>query len=148
VPAPLLIGPDQESEQWVAAVARPIECPHLILSKQRRGDREVEVSPPDASALRDRTPVVIDDIISSAQTMCVTVRRLAAAGARPICIGVHAVLAGDALQDLHRAGATQVVTCNTLVHPTNAVDVLPELAAAVHALAGEPGSAQNPGAPS
>jgi ribose-phosphate pyrophosphokinase len=135
VAAPLIVGPDQESRQWVDAIAQAIGCPCTVLTKQRRGDREVEISPPDGALARGRTPVVVDDIISSAQTMCATVRHLAALGTQPVCIGVHALLADEALDDLRRAGAAQVVTCNTLVHPTNAIDVLPELAASVRALA-------------
>jgi len=135
VVAPLIVGPDQESEQWVAPIARALQCPSLTLSKQRRGDRDVEISPPRRHAVSGRTPVVIDDIISSAQTMCAAARRLADLGTDPVCVGVHALMADDALQDLLRAGAARVVTCNTLVHRTNAIDVLPQLAASVRALA-------------
>ena len=135
VDSPLLVGPDQESGQWVGAIARELGCPSLMLSKQRRGDREVEISAPDRRAVAGRTPVVIDDIISSAQTMCATVRHLAALNTRPVCVGVHALMADQALEELLRAGAARVVTCNTLVHRTNAIDVLPELAASVRALA-------------
>jgi ribose-phosphate pyrophosphokinase len=135
VVSPLIVGPDQESGQWVAPIARALQCPSLTLSKQRRGDRDVEISPPQRQAVVGRTPVVIDDIISSAQTMCAAARRLADLGTNPICVGVHALLADEALDDLLRAGAARVVTCNTLVHRTNAIDVLPELAASVRALA-------------
>ncbi len=135
VQSPLIVGPDEESRQWACAVAGIAGCPHLILAKRRLGDRRVEVSQPDSAALAGRTPVVIDDIISSAQTMCATVHHLTALGTRPVCVGVHALMADEALDELLRAGAARVVTCNTLVHRTNAIDVLPELAASVRALA-------------
>jgi len=142
VEAPALVGPDQESRQWIEAVARLTGCPATVLAKRRLGDREVEISAPDASTLRSRTPVVLDDIIASGQTMCTTVRRLAALEMRPVCIGVHALFDADALDEMLRAGAARVLTCNTLVHPTNAIDVLPQLAAAVQALALPPAAAQ------
>ena len=53
--------------QWVQDVADRAGAPCVVLAKTRRGDREVEVSMPDVvsySAHRDRTPVVIDDIVS------------------------------------------------------------------------------------
>lgn len=65
---PLLIGPDRESEQWVAAVARGAGAPHLVLRKQRHGDREIDVSVPELAQWRERTPVLVDDIISTGQT--------------------------------------------------------------------------------
>jgi hypothetical protein len=40
-------------------------------------------------------------------------------------------LAGDAHQSLLQAGALKVVTCNTISHPTNAIEVSGLLADAV-----------------
>lgn len=54
----------------------------------------------------------------------------------PVCIGVHGVFAPDALQALEEAGAPRVVTCNTLPHPSNGIDVMGEVAQAVRAKAG------------
>ena len=50
----------------------------------------------------------------------------AAFGQAPQCVAVHAVFAPNALQVVVEAGARQVVTCNTLPHPSNAIDVSPE----------------------
>lgn len=84
VARPVLVGPDQESEQWVAQVATGAGCPYTVLSKVRSGDREVAVSLPDAAQLAGRTPVLVDDIVSTARTMIAAVERLkAAASPRP-----------------------------------------------------------------
>ena len=135
VDRPVIVGPDSESEQWAADVAARIGCPSVVLSKRRLGDRSVEISVPDAHAHLGRNPVLIDDIISSARTMAVAVRNVRAAFARdPVCVGVHAVFAPEALQALHDAGAGRVVTCNTLPHASNGIDVLGEVATAVRDL--------------
>jgi ribose-phosphate pyrophosphokinase len=124
VDAALLVGPDAESEQWVAEVARRAGCPHVVLEKTRRGDREVEVSAPAVGQYRERTPVLIDDIISTGGTMAEACVRLVRAGMRPpVCIAVHAVFANAADSALIAAGATKVVSCNTIAHATNAIDV-------------------------
>jgi ribose-phosphate pyrophosphokinase len=129
---PHIIGPDEESAQWVAQVAAWARCPHTVLSKQRRGDRDVEVTGLDAASLHGCTPVVVDDIVSSAHTMAQVVGKLSAAGSPPaVCIGVHAVFASDAEEVLRRSGAACVVTCNTIPHPSNAIDVTAALAEAV-----------------
>ncbi|WBY01321.1 ribose-phosphate diphosphokinase [Ramlibacter tataouinensis] len=136
LPRPVVIGPDGESEQWARDVAARVGCPVLVLSKQRLGDRAVEISLPQAEGLADRQPVLIDDIISSARTMATAVRNVRAAfGQAPLCIGVHAVLAPDALDVLREAGAGEVVTCNTLTMAPGSIDVLGELAQAAAALA-------------
>jgi ribose-phosphate pyrophosphokinase len=132
VPEPLIVGPDAESEQWAAEIARRAGAPCVVLEKIRRGDLDVEVSVPDIAALRARTAVLVDDIISSGRTMIAAVRRLRRSGARaPVCVGVHAVFAGDALEALEAAGAARIATCNTVTHPTNAIDLNGLIAGAV-----------------
>ncbi len=138
VARPVLIGPDSESEQWVADVARRAHAPHVVLQKIRHGDRDVEVSVPQVERWRDHTPVLVDDIVSTARTMIEAVKHLQRIGlAAPVCVGVHAVLAGQAYDDLLRAGAARVVTTNSIAHPTNALDIAPESAAAVRGLLSE-----------
>ena len=123
VDAPLLIGPDEESGQWVSAVAEAAGAPFTVLEKVRRGDREVEVSVPEVERHRGRTPVLVDDIVSTGRTMVETARHLERLGlGRPVCVGVHAVFAEGAWEAL-REVAARVVTCNTVLHPSNAIDV-------------------------
>lgn len=132
VAAPLLLGPDIESSQWVQAVAQEAGAPYEVLSKVRRGDRDVSVSALQggAEAWAGRTPVLVDDIVSSARTMIEAVRQVCAAGlGAPVCIAVHAVFAPGAHQALLDAGAARVVSCNTIAHASNGIDVLPNLAA-------------------
>jgi ribose-phosphate pyrophosphokinase len=129
---PLLVGPDSESEQWVADVAARASAPYVVLEKTRRGDRDVEVSIPDVERWRDRRPVLVDDIISTARTMIETVRHLKRADLpAPICVGVHAVFAGDAYRALSGAGAERIVTTNAIAHESNGIDVSGAVATAV-----------------
>jgi ribose-phosphate pyrophosphokinase len=125
---PLLIGPDGESEQWVKSVAKGANAPHIVLEKIRRGDRDVKVSIPRIEKWHEKTPVLVDDIISTARTMIETVQHLKTGGlTAPVCIGVHAIFAGNAYEDLLAAGASGVYTCDTIPHASNAISVLPLL---------------------
>ena len=129
---PLLIGPDAESAQWVADVAQDANAPHIVLQKTRLGDRDVQISVPDVARWRQHTPVLVDDTISTARTMIETVSHLKSAGMRPpTCVGVHAIFAGDAYEDLRKAGAIRIVTLNTVHHQSNGIDVSDLLAEAV-----------------
>ena len=120
-----LIGPDEESEQWVAAVAAAAGVSHVTLSKERRGDRDVVISFPDLSAFAGKTPVFVDDVISSGRTMEVAVQRLRDLGfSRPVCLAAHGILADDAHARLVAAGATVVVT-NTIPGPAALLDIHP-----------------------
>jgi len=121
---PVLVGPDSENEQWVSEVAKNADVPFTVLQKVRHGDRDVEVSVPDVEKYKNATPILVDDIISTARTMIETVQHLKKAGMKPpICIGIHAVFSGNAYQDLMDSGVEKIVTCNTIPHPTNAIDL-------------------------
>lgn len=135
---PVLVGPDSESWQWVSDVAARAKAPFTVLEKTRRGDRDVEVSVPEIDRWRDHTPVLVDDIISTGRTMIETVGHLKRLGLPPaVCIGVHGVFAGEAFAELQRSGASRIVTCNTIPHESNAIDLTPELEAALSDLVRE-----------
>src|SRR5262249_12614900 len=119
----LIIGPDSESEQWVSAVAEDAGAPYSVLQKVRRGDRDVEISIRDMQHLEGRTPVLVDDMISSGRTMLEAVRVILRPNApRPICIAVHGLFADQSDGLLTQVGA-RVVTSNSVPHQTNDIDV-------------------------
>ncbi|MEW9900609.1 ribose-phosphate pyrophosphokinase [Chitinivorax sp. PXF-14] len=135
VASPLLIGPDAESRQWVAEVAAGAGAPFLVLDKVRHGDRDVAVSVPEVAQWRGHTPVLVDDIISTGRTMIETIDHLRAAGMKaPVCLGVHAVFAGDAHAALMAAGAAAVLSCNSIPHASNRLDVSASLVQAARAM--------------
>ena len=132
VERPLVIGPDGESEQWAAEVAAGSDAPYAVLSKTRRGDRDVEIKAPPLARWKGHRPVLIDDIISSARTMAVAVRILAGDGMTdPICAGVHGIFAAGALEAMRTAGVSRVVTTNTIPHETSAIDISAPVAEAI-----------------
>ncbi|HNT79589.1 MAG TPA: ribose-phosphate pyrophosphokinase [Bacteroidia bacterium] len=121
---PVLVGPDSESEQWVSEVAKNAGAPFIVLEKIRHGDNDVEVSIPQVQEYRHHTPVLVDDIISTARTMIETVGHLNNKKMKPpICIGVHAVFSGNAYEDLLKSGAGNIITCNTIQHESNKIDI-------------------------
>jgi ribose-phosphate pyrophosphokinase len=125
---PLLVGPDEESAQWTREVAQQLGAPCVVLDKTRHGDFDVRIALPGIEQWRGHTPVLVDDILSTGRTMAETVKRLREAGCpAPVCVAVHAVFAPTALEDLRAAGAGEIVSCDTIAHPTNRIS----LAAAV-----------------
>ncbi|MEW6468782.1 MAG: ribose-phosphate pyrophosphokinase [Bacteroidota bacterium] len=124
MPHALVVGPDSESEQWVSQVARGSGSPYIVLQKKRLGDTRVRISAPQVKKYRDHTPVLVDDIISTAHTMIETVSRLKKTGMpAPVCIGVHGIFSGTAYEELKAAGASDIVTCNSIPHASNKIDL-------------------------
>ena len=132
VARPVLIGPDSESAQWVADVALAAHAPYEVLEKLRRGDRDVEVSLPNADALRGYTPVLVDDIVSSGHTLVATLEHLGKLGLPPaVCVVIHPIFAGDAWQALAKAGAGRIVSTDSILHPSNAIALSGAIARAI-----------------
>jgi len=130
----LLLGPDEESLQWVSSAAQAHGWPHAVCRKLRHGDRQVEIALPGLP-VAGRAVVLMDDVASSGQTLIEATRLLLAAGARSVDVAVtHALFAGDALQRLQAAGVGQVWSTDCIAHPSNAVSVVGAVAEAVAAL--------------
>ena len=135
LPNALVVGPDVESAQWVRAVSTDAGVPYVVLEKTRRGDRDVEIKFPDLEQWRSRTPVLVDDIISSGRTMEVAIRQLVALGfAAPVVLGVHGLFADDAFERLKAAGASRIVTTNSVPHVSSAVDLSDVMTSAIAGL--------------
>ena len=136
VPDAVLLGPDSERQQWVAEVAQRAGRPYEVLRKHRSGDRQVEISLPDGAVLRQGTPVILDDIASSGRTLIRTLEQLRALDMPPaFCVVIHAVFADGAEEAIRRAGAAQIVSTDSIPHPTNAIGVAGILAGAMKEVA-------------
>ncbi len=133
---PVLIGPDAESEQWVAAVADGHGLPWRVLRKKRHGDHQVSMELPDLSGLADHTPVLIDDIISSGGTIAEATRNLTEAGmAAPVVVAVHGLFGERSRELLHHAGVARVVCTNSVNAPESEIGLSHLLAPAIARLA-------------
>ncbi len=120
---PLLVGPDEESAQWVAQAAARHGFDHGVCHKIRRGDKDVQIALPDM-AVDGRAVVLLDDVASSGHTLAGAAKLLLAAGAASVDVAVtHALFAGDALQIILQAGVGQVWSTDCISHPSNAVSM-------------------------
>jgi ribose-phosphate pyrophosphokinase len=135
---PLVIGPDEESAQWVGEVAKLAGAPWTVMTKTRRGDHDVVVRLQSNALWPGRNPVLLDDIVATGHTLLAATTALKEIGMPPpLCIGVHALFEADALWRLLGAGVTGVVSCDTIPHASNAIALGPLIAQALRELAGE-----------
>jgi len=130
---PLLIGPDEESEQWVSAIAARIGAPHAVLRKVRHGDRDVEVEIPDLSPWKGLQPVLVDDIASSGNTLIEAARKLPLQGfSQPDVVIVHGIFAGDSYARLAPL-CKRIVSTDSVRHSSNGIGLAPLIAEALAA---------------
>lgn len=128
-PDALVVGPDSESRPWVERIAALAGVGALVGEKHRLGDRRVRIELPALPACR--RAVLIDDVATSGATLRTAARALRRAGVgRVDAVVVHAVFAPGALASIERAGV-RVISCNSVRHPTNRIDLAPTVAAAL-----------------
>lgn len=134
VPGALLIGPDEESAQWVSEAAAAGGLAHAIGSKLRHGDHQVELALP-AVDVAGRAVVLLDDMASTGRTLIGAAQGLLARGAASVDVAVtHALFNGDALPALQAAGVRHVWSSNSVPHASNALSIVPLLVRALRPL--------------
>ena len=127
---PLLLGPDEESEQWVRAIAEPAGLDWAVAKKQRFGDRQVQVALPEREYARHEV-ILVDDMISTGNTLISVSQQLRRQGAKTIhCLVTHALFGEQVSHALHQAGIENIWSSDSVPHPSNAVSLAGLLASA------------------
>ncbi|WP_375196366.1 ribose-phosphate diphosphokinase [Sphingobium sp.] len=124
--APVIVGPDGESRQWIEAIAAPLALETLVASKRRLGDRHVGLAIAGADRVKGRRAIVVDDMISSGRTLVEAARLLHDAG----CLSVEAVvthcLAGPHdLAWMAASGIASIASSDSVDGSTNRAELAP-----------------------
>jgi ribose-phosphate pyrophosphokinase len=126
---PLLLGPDEESKQWVQSAAKIGNFELGVALKKRMGDRSVNISLPDIS-FANRNVVIIDDMASTGQTIIETAKELFQRKAENVyCAVTHALFYEQVTERMQQAGIQSVWSTDSVQHPTNNIPLAKLLAA-------------------
>lgn len=132
--APMLMGPDSESAQWVKALAQLGGLDYAVAEKERLGDQEVRIKLPQRD-YKGRQVVLVDDIASSGCTLIGVAQQLRAQGVAAIhCLITHAIFTEETTKRLHDAGIDQIWSSDSVTHPSNEVFIAELLAKAIRTL--------------
>jgi ribose-phosphate pyrophosphokinase len=113
----------------VRDVAERSGLPRIVCEKQRHGDREVEVTLPELPTHSGHA-IVVDDIASSGTTLAAITQALHARGIPLVeAVVAHAIFGPGAEERMRSAGLAEILSTDTLPHPSNAIGVADLLAA-------------------
>lgn len=127
----ILLGPDEESRQWVQQVAEQSDYPFYVARKIRHNDQQVTITLPETD-FRQRHVILVDDMISSGTTLAETARLLYQAGAEQVdALCTHALYDDTAEELLQKAGIGSIWSSDSVSHPSNSVQLAPLLATTV-----------------
>lgn len=133
---PIVVGPDEEADQWAGTVAKELNAEHTTFTKKRirkEGETEskLEMDIGDVE-LKGRDVVFADDIISTGGTIVQAARAAKKMGARRMFVlCTHPVLADAALRKVKAAGVVKVIGTDTIPSPVSTVSVAPVIAEAL-----------------
>lgn len=128
---PLLLGPDQESRQWVEQIAGAAGLEYDVAYKVRTGDHDVKITLPGID-VKGRDVIIVDDVVSSGYTVAEAAVQIKKEGAVRIeCMVTHALFADSAENLLRDAGVEIIISADTILHESNSIFMAPELAAEI-----------------
>ena len=128
---PIVIGPDEEAEQWAKVAAKELEAEYDVLEKERLGPSEVRIKTRELD-VKNRDIVIVDDIISTGGTMVEAIKMLKEHGAKNIIAAcTHPILVQNALTKIYQAGALAVIGTDTVPSSISFVSVAPVIAEAL-----------------
>ncbi|MGB1263597.1 MAG: ribose-phosphate diphosphokinase [Cognaticolwellia sp.] len=133
---PVLVGPDEESQQWVKAIASFQQWHYTIATKARFGDKNVAVTLPEevqrASknlSLKNRDVIIVDDIASTGKTLEQAVIQLQQQAPASISIIVtHAFFVDQAIKTLTDIGVANIWSSDSVIHSSNAFSIIDTIA--------------------
>ncbi len=127
----VLLGPDSESEQWVANIAGKIGFDYAIAHKDRLGDKQVKITLPDYD-YRNKPVIIIDDVASTGRTIAQAARLLQAAGSKDIyAVVTHALFCDDAEAHILKTGIKAIWSTDSIDHATSCIKLDTLLADAI-----------------
>ena len=134
----VLVSPDVGNVKRARVYAERLGGDLAIIDKRRRSGADVEVSRIIGS-VEDKTVLMMDDMISTAGTVCSAARLCRDQGARRIFVGAtHAVLCGPAVTRLTEAPIDQIVVTDTIPVSAETINAIGKLKVlSVSALLGE-----------
>ena len=126
----VLLGPDEESEQWVKIIATDCELDYTVAKKVRHSDKHVSIILPETGVdFNNRHIILIDDVVSSGTTLINIAKQLHAKNVAQLdALVTHALFDKNTHNHLKQAGINNIWSSDTIPHSTNKVSIVALLA--------------------
>jgi ribose-phosphate pyrophosphokinase len=112
---PLVVSPDVGNVKAASRYVHHLNGEFAIIHKKRLSGTEVECGQIIGSSVEGRNVIMVDDMISTAGTICSAASLVKERGAKSIIVGAtHGVFCGSAIERLREAPFDEVVVTDTV----------------------------------
>ncbi len=127
----IVIGPDEEAEQWARIMAEDLSLDYAVLEKKRYSATEVRIEARGAD-VEGKKAIVVDDIISTGGTIVEAVKVLRELGASGVAVTcVHPILSGNAYAKLQKLDLLDLAGTDAVLSPISRIPIAPAIAGAL-----------------
>jgi len=124
----VVLAPDKGAVERAEEAAKILGCESDFLEKKRISDEIVEMKPKEIE-VKKKTVAIVDDIISTGGTMAKAVEEIRKQGAKDVYVAcTHGLFIGNAIDKINRAGATEIISTDTIENAYSKVKVAPQIA--------------------
>ena len=127
----LVLSPDIGAANRAKDVGERMGKPYDHLNKTRLSGTEVKIAPAHMDC-KDKSILIVDDMISTGGTIMTAAQALRDAGAKSVSVAcTHGVFVNNAVEKLTHSALDQVLCCNTLENTQSQISVADLVADAI-----------------
>lgn len=121
----MVLAPDKGALLRAKQTSQIIDCDFDFMEKTRIDGSTVEIKPKNLEA-EGNNVAIIDDIISTGNTMAKSIIELKKQGANKVFVScTHGLFAGDAIKNLDNAGCDEIISTDTIFSEFSKVKATP-----------------------
>lgn len=110
-----VVSPDVGGVVRARAIAKRLNDTDLAIIDKRRPRHNEAMVMNIIGDVKDKTCIVVDDIVDTAGTLCQAALALKEYGAKKvIAYSTHAVFSGNAIQNIEQSGLDEMIVCDTI----------------------------------
>jgi ribose-phosphate pyrophosphokinase len=123
----MVLAPDKGALDRAKQASKIINCDFDYMEKTRIDGETIEINPKKLNS-ENKNVAIIDDIISTGDTMAKSIQELKKHGAKKVFVAcTHGLFAGDAVKKLTNAGCDDIISTDTIISKFSKVKISPAI---------------------
>ena len=111
---PVCVSPDHGGVVRTSKLAKKLNCPIAIIDKRRPEPNKAEILA-IVGDVKDKTCIIVDDIVDTAGTLCAAANKLKELGAKAVYATItHGILSGSAIDKINDSAIEKLIITDSI----------------------------------